>query len=62
MEHLRQDLSSLLIQAEDLINLRLVMAAARGQAFPDEIGFFANQFDIEHRRIIETGNSTASGE
>jgi hypothetical protein len=28
------------------------MATARGQAFPDELGLFTNQFDIEHWRSI----------
>ncbi len=57
---LRQDFSPLLIQAEELINLGLVIAAARRQAFPDEIGLFTNQFDIEHRRNIgcKTGFAT----
>ena len=50
------------VQCQQRADLLLVTAVAGGQALPDEIGFFANQSDIEHRRIIKMPRSTASGE
>jgi hypothetical protein len=43
----------LLIELEDFVNLRFVSYPARGEALADKIGFFADQFDVEHMRIIE---------
>jgi hypothetical protein len=36
-------------QNEDLVNFGFVPRAARGQPLADQIGLFANQFDIKHR-------------
>ena len=52
-----QDFSPLFIEFQKLVDFRLVVAAAGGKAFPNEFGFFTYQFDIEHRRIIETRNA-----
>ena len=50
------------IQGQQRVNLFLVAAVAGGQALPDKVGFFPNQSDIEHRRIIKMARLTASEE
>ena len=49
--HFGQRFAALLIPLEQFVNLRLVPGPARGEARADEIGFFADQFDVEHAEI-----------
>ena len=60
--HLGQALAPPLVQGQHFADLLFLMAVARGQALADKIGLFANQSNIEHRRIIKIEGLTASGE
>jgi hypothetical protein len=53
---LAQQLAALFVAREHLINAGLIPCPARCQSLAHEIRPFANQFDIEHRRIIGTRN------
>ena len=54
---LRQQLAALLVERKNLVNFGLIPRPPRGQALADQVGLFANQFDIKHRRIIGGGKS-----
>jgi hypothetical protein len=51
---LAQQLASQLVALEHLVDVGLIPCPARRQPLAHEIRAFANQFDIEHRRIIGT--------
>ncbi len=47
-----QQFPPLLIEAKKLVDLGLIPSPPRRQPFPHQVRFFANQFDVQHRRII----------
>ena len=51
--HLTKQLTTLLIQLDKFGNLDVVPCPAGSKAFPHKIWFLTNDFDIQHRRIIE---------
>ena len=59
---LAQQLAPQLVAREHLVNAGLIPCPARRQALAHEIRLFANQFDVEHRRIIFRVRAAASAE
>ena len=49
--HFGQGFPALFVELEQFVNFRLVPCPARGEARADEIGFFADQFNVEHAPI-----------
>jgi hypothetical protein len=49
--HFRQNFPPLLVKFKQFVNFCFVPCPARGEALADKIGFFADQFDVEHTAI-----------
>ncbi len=60
--HFGQEFPALFIQLEQFVNLRLVPCPARGEARADEIGFFADQFDVEHAANLRNAGGSRKAE
>ena len=55
----RQDFPPLLVESEQFVNFGLIPCPARRQARTHKIGFFTDQFDVEHERNLR--NALGSG-
>jgi len=54
-----EDFPALFIGLEDCVNEFFVPCPTGGEALANEIGFFADEFDVEHGEIIEIKSSAA---
>src|SRR5207244_10156257 len=59
--HFAEEFAALLVKPQQLVHMRFIPCPAAGQSATHQIGLFAEQFDVEHRRIIGTRETRASG-
>jgi len=56
---MREQLPPLLVELEQLVNASFNPLPAPCEALADKVRFLTNQFDVEHRRIIEVQRPAA---